>query len=105
MEPIAILVAEKLPDVNLFVAENGQAGLAAFRKHLSDIVVTDLQMQVMDGILMAREIKESNKETRLIITTAVNDINRVLKAIDIGINHYLLKPIDYDKLLATTYAA
>lgn len=100
-ELISLMVTGKLPDVSLVLAENGQAGLEAFRKHLPDIVVTDVRMPVMDGIRMAREIKKSKKETRVIITTAVCDINQILEAIEVGINHYVLKPIDHEKLLAT----
>ncbi|HEX2769429.1 MAG TPA: response regulator, partial [Geobacteraceae bacterium] len=97
---VTLLLTKKFPDATLIVAENGQAGLDAFRKHFPDIVVTDVKMPVMDGIRMAKEIRELNKETRIIITTAVSDINRILEAIDIGINHYVLKPIDHNKLVS-----
>ena len=55
---------------------------------------------MMDGIRMAKEIRELSKETRIIVITAVSDINRILEAIDIGINHYVLKPIDHNKLVS-----
>jgi diguanylate cyclase (GGDEF)-like protein/PAS domain S-box-containing protein len=97
---VTLLVTKKIPDATLIVAENGQAGLDAFMKYLPDIVVTDVKMPVMDGIRMAKEIRELNKEVRIIIITAVSDINRILEAIDIGINHYVLKPIDHSKLVS-----
>ena len=99
-EIITLLVSKKIPDATLIVAEDGQAGLDAFRKHLPDIVVTDVRMPMMDGIRMAKEIRELSKETRIIVITAVSDINRILEAIDIGINHYVLKPIDHNKLVS-----
>ncbi len=100
-EIVKLLVTKKIPDATLIVAENGQGGLVEFRKHLPDVVVTDVRMPIMDGIHMAKEIRELNKETRIIVITAVSDVNRILEAIDIGINHYVLKPIDHIKLIST----
>jgi len=97
---LSLVVSKELPHVTLFVAENGKEGLDSFRKHTPDLIITDVRMPVMDGIRMAKKIRELNKETRIIVITADNDINRVLEAIDIGINHYVLKPIDNVKLIS-----
>jgi diguanylate cyclase (GGDEF)-like protein/PAS domain S-box-containing protein len=101
---IALLISRRVPDVNLLTAEDGQAGLESFRSHLPDIVVTDVNMPRMDGIRLAREIKKLDKDTRIIILTADSDINRMLDAIAIGINHYVMKPINHAKLLAAITA-
>jgi diguanylate cyclase (GGDEF)-like protein/PAS domain S-box-containing protein len=98
---VRLLVTNKIPDATLIVAENGQEGLDEFRKHLPDVVVTDVRMPIMDGIRMAKEIKEIRQETRIIVITAVSDVKHILEAIDIGINHYVLKPIDHIKLIST----
>jgi diguanylate cyclase (GGDEF)-like protein/PAS domain S-box-containing protein len=101
---VALLIASKLPDVTLIAAEDGEAGLASFREHDPDIVVTDVNMPVMDGIRMVKEIKQLHRGARVIVTTAVSDINRILETIDIGINHYVLKPIDNAKLISAIEA-
>ncbi len=98
---ITFLITGKLPDITLITAENGQQGLEKFRQSRADIVVTDVRMPVMDGIRMAREIRNLNKETRVIITTAVSEISQILEAIEIGVNHYVLKPVDHEKLLTS----
>ncbi|HTP66360.1 MAG TPA: EAL domain-containing protein [Geobacteraceae bacterium] len=100
---ITLLVSGKFPDISVISAENGRTGLEYFRTHHPDIVVTDVRMPVMDGIRMAREIKNLSKDTRIIVTTAVNDISHILEAIEIGVSHYVLKPIDHDKLLDTIH--
>jgi signal transduction histidine kinase/DNA-binding response OmpR family regulator/HPt (histidine-containing phosphotransfer) domain-containing protein len=82
------------------VAENGQLGLEMFRKHNPDIVITDVAMPVMDGMRMAREIKALNPKAVIIITTAHDRADFLLDAIDIGIDQYLVKPVQQPKLLA-----
>lgn len=101
---ITLLITRKLPDVTLITASNGREGLAEFEKHAPDIVVTDVNMPEMDGIRMAKEIRKSSKDTRIIVITADSDINRILDAIAIGINHYVLKPINHAKLLGAITA-
>lgn len=94
------LVSKAFPKVSLILAENGLDGLDAFRKYSPDLIITDVKMPVMDGIVMARKVREANKGTRIIVLTADSDINRILEAIDIGISHYVLKPINSVKLIS-----
>lgn len=84
----------------LLQAENGREGLELFRLHQPGIVITDVRMPVMDGLTMAREIKKLDEKTQIIVTTAHNDTNYFLDAIDIGIDRYVLKPIDHEKLFS-----
>lgn len=83
----------------LFLAQNGKEGLALFKEHNPDIVVTDIRMPMMNGLEMAMEIKNINCDTPIIITTAYNDEEYFLKAIDIGIDKYIKKPINNTDLL------
>ncbi|HBE77009.1 MAG TPA: hypothetical protein DDW65_04395 [Firmicutes bacterium] len=84
----------------VYTAQNGQEGLELFNQYHPEIIITDLQMPVMDGLTMAKEIKTGNKAVPIIITTAYNETDYFLKAIDIGINHYILKPVHFPKLFA-----
>ncbi|MCK9419055.1 MAG: response regulator [Nitrospirae bacterium] len=84
----------------LLQAENGKEGLELFRLHRPGIVITDIRMPVMDGLTMAREIKALDEKTQILVTTAHNDTNYFLNAIDIGIDRYVLKPIDHEKLFS-----
>ncbi len=101
---VMLMVGAKFPDLAVIVAKNGLEGLELFKSHKPEIVLTDVRMPLMDGILMAREIKKLRKETRIIIITADCDINRMMEAIDIGINHYVMKPINKTKLVAALEA-
>jgi PAS domain S-box-containing protein len=94
------MIRMKFPDLVLHIAENGKAGLESYRAHAPQIVVTDINMPVMDGIRMAGEIRALDPEAVIIVVSAYSDTHYLLNAIDIGVNHYLLKPIDHKKLFA-----
>ena len=81
-------------------ARNGQEGLEQFRKVRPDLIVTDIRMPVLDGLQMARTIRSKDPNIPIIIVTAHSDIASMLNAIDIGIDQYVIKPIDTSKLIA-----
>jgi diguanylate cyclase (GGDEF)-like protein/PAS domain S-box-containing protein len=87
------IIAKKYPNMKIIVAENGAEGLKMFIEHRPDIVLADMNMPVMDGIQMAREIKALDAESVIIAVTAYNDPNLLKSAIEIGIRHYVLKPV------------
>lgn len=98
---VAFMLQRRLPQLTLILAENGQKGLDYFTTLHPDIILTDIQMPVMDGIEMSRKIKALDKGARIITLTAFNDTSSLLESINIGINHYVLKPINMEKLIAT----
>lgn len=69
-----------------------------YRDKSPDIVMTDIKMPVMDGLKMARAILDLNDRATIIVTSAYNETNYLLAAIEMGISHYLLKPLERDKL-------
>lgn len=83
----------------VFSAKNGKEGLSVYREHMPEIVVTDIRMPVMDGLTMVREIKKISRDVKTIVTTAFTDFSYLMDAIDVGIDQYVVKPIDIDKLL------
>lgn len=83
----------------IYLAENGQVGLEAFKKYKPDIVIADIQMPVLNGLQMAEQIKKISPQTPIIITTAFHDDFIYLKSIDIGVEKFVLKPINNGVLL------
>ncbi len=83
------------------VARDGEDGLKKFKKFKPDIVITDILMPIRDGLEMAKDIKQISRETPIIILSAFSEKERLLKAIDVGIDKYLIKPIDPDELMLT----
>jgi len=89
------------PQFTIHLAQNGQEGLKVFEECKPDIIITDVRMPKMNGIQMARKIKELDNDVYIIVLSAAGEMNHILEAIDIGINNYVLKPIDMEKLVAT----
>ena len=84
-----------------YVAQNGQEGLELFKAHENeiDLIITDVNMPVMNGLDMVKEIKKINLNIPIIVATAFSNKEYLLEAIDIGVDKYVLKPIDIAKLL------
>jgi len=83
----------------VWVAENGLIGKELFFQHHPDLIVTDIQMPVKDGLTMLEEIKAIDPDIISIVITAFNDTEYLYQAIELGVNHYLTKPVDLSKLL------
>ena len=92
---LSSILIRKYPGIRLYLAENGEIGLDLFKQHRPAIVITDISMPQMDGVRMAAEIKTLNTDTIIIAVTAYSDTKYLLKSIEIGINHYVLKPVEY----------
>jgi len=95
---IAAMLERQIQTV--YQAGDGKAGLEAFKAHRPEVVITDIRMPVMGGLDMAREIRALAPRTHIIVTTAHNDTDFFLDAIDIGIDQYVLKPVSLDLLFA-----
>ncbi|AJP35903.1 butyrate response regulator transcription factor BumR [Campylobacter jejuni] len=76
-------------------AQNGDEGLKKFKP---DLVITDIAMPIMDGLDMAREIKEISDDVPIVVLSAYSEKERLLRSIDIGIDKYLIKPVDIEEL-------
>ncbi|KJU82212.1 diguanylate cyclase [Candidatus Magnetobacterium bavaricum] len=90
---------------NVVSVSNGKEGVEAYMKGRFDIVIADIYMPVMNGIKMAKRIREVNSEQIVIVTTAYNDYQYLLELIAIGINYFILKPLEPTKLIAVLYRA
>jgi diguanylate cyclase (GGDEF)-like protein len=99
-EHVTQILKLKFSQITLLLAQNGLDGLNLYSKHRPAIVVTDVRMPIIDGIQMAMKIKELNNDAQIIVLSATDDANYILEAINIGINNYILKPIDMGKFIA-----
>lgn len=84
-------------------AQNGDEGLKKFKKFKPDLVITDIAMPIMDGLDMAREIKEISDDVPIVVLSAYSEKERLLRSIDIGIDKYLIKPVDIEELFKVLY--
>jgi len=84
----------------LLIAKNGQEGIDLFKAHEPDIVISDIQMPVKNGLDMCEEILKIKEDFPIILTSAHSDGDYLIKAIELGIEKYLLKPINMIEMLA-----
>jgi putative two-component system response regulator len=87
----------------LNVAENGQQGLEAYRAQRPDVLVTDIRMPVMDGLDMAAAIRDEDGDVPIIVITAYSERDYFMRSIEIGVDKYVVKPVDTDLLLKAIY--
>ncbi len=97
-EELAQILRRRAREV--LVAENGREGLGLFRQFSPDLVVTDIRMPEMDGLQMAQAMREKSQGIKIIATTAYSETSYLLQAIEAGIDHYVLKPVDIEKFIA-----
>ena len=83
----------------VYSAKNGDEGIKKFKKVAPDLIVTDIAMPIMDGLDMAKMINEISPTTPIIALSAFSDKEKLLKAIEVGVDKYILKPVDMDELL------
>jgi len=78
----------------VFVASDGEEGLALYQEKKPDIVLSDICMPKMDGLEMSREIKKIDSEQTIALFTAFNDADYLKQASELKIGTYMLKPFD-----------
>lgn len=79
-------------------ANNGVQALELWEKEAVDIIITDINMPIMNGLNFCKELRKKEERARCIILTGYDDFEYARTAIPLGIEEYILKPID-DELL------
>jgi len=116
LESLSVLYAEDDKDLRtqlheylgmlfkkVYPAENGEIGWEIFCEYAPDIVLTDIKMPKMDGLEMSGKIKEASPATPIIIATAFSEVKYLIRAIEIGIDRFVQKPINEDLFLNALY--
>ena len=98
---LAQLLKEAIADsfFRVVIAKDGNEGLKKFKTFKPDIVITDIMMPFCDGLEMTQKTKELDENIPIIILSAHSDKEKLLKAIDVGINKYFIKPFDPDEVI------
>ncbi|HEY6084030.1 MAG TPA: response regulator transcription factor [Nitrospira sp.] len=81
------------------VAETGEQALTAFSNRRPDVVIVDLLLPGIDGVDVARRIRESST-VPVIVLSAIGDENRKVAALEAGADDYITKPFGMEELLA-----
>lgn len=81
------------------LAKDGNEGIRKFHNFKPDIIISDIMMPNCDGLEMTERIKNINEDIPIIILSAHSHKEKLLKAIDLGVNKYFIKPFEPDQLI------
>ena len=84
----------------IVTAINGADALEKFDESF-DLIITDINMPKMNGLDMIKVIRENNKEIPILVLSAHNESGFFLDSIKLGVDGYLLKPIDIEQFLSS----
>ena len=82
-------------------AESGEAALQLLKEQKIDILLTDIRMPFMTGIDLAQQVRTLYPHIKTVIFSAYADFAYAQHAIRIGVDRYLLKPIDVNQFFET----
>jgi two-component system response regulator YesN len=97
---IYILQNSQLPLEKLVEAVNGKQAVSKAFAELPDIVVLDIKMPGIDGLEAGRQIKAACPDCKIIFLTAFGFFDYAQQAIQIGVEDYIIKPVNDQKLIA-----
>lgn len=85
---------------NFVTASNGKEALEVLAQNSDvDIIITDINMPVMNGLELIAEIRKTNKQIPILIMSAHTENEYVKNAEELGVTNYLLKPFDFIKFI------
>jgi len=110
---VKVLVAEDNPDVvqlfelflqsagyDVLVAKTGQQAVDLVLQHVPDLVLMDMSMPVLDGYTAVQQLRAKGFDSPILALTASPAPQDKARALEVGCNSYLLKPIAMDELLS-----
>ena len=113
MKPLPILVVEddaslrealqdtlELAGYQVIAAGDGDAALVRLKSNRIGLIISDVQMQPMDGYTLLKRAKQQVPHVPFLLMTAFGELQKAVEAMRNGAAHYLLKPFEPDVLLA-----
>jgi len=83
----------------IYLADDGEKGIKLYQEKNPDIVLADISMPNMNGLDMISKIKKLNSNQRIALLTGYSNITYLNKAINMGVDKYILKPIQPSQML------
>lgn len=88
-----VVRALKFLSARVIVAEDGIQAYNIYLKEKPDIIITDIEMPGMKGLELAEKIRKTDGTVQIIVATAYTNTEYFLKAVELNLAKYLLKPI------------
>ena len=85
--------------MSLFFAQNGEEALQKVKEHADiEIVLSDINMPVMDGLTLLSRLPEANPMLKAIVVSAYGDMHNIRTAMNRGAFDFVCKPVDFEDL-------
>jgi YesN/AraC family two-component response regulator len=82
-------------------AADGEEAVELVERHLPDLLITDIKMPMLGGLELVERIRRTNPDLRILIVSGYSEFEYARRAIELGVDDYILKPIDVEKLRET----
>ncbi len=89
---------------NVTIAREGREGLSVAEAYPFDLIILDVMLPGLDGFSVARRLREQRNQTPILMLTARDAAQDIVKGLDFGADDYLTKPFSFDVLLARVRA-
>lgn len=83
---------DMLGGYEVLVASNGAEGLELWKEHHPDVIVSDIEMPIMDGYEMVKRIRELDNQIPILFSSGLVSPKQVIKGYELGANNYIKKP-------------
>ena len=82
----------------VYTATDGEEALKSYYEHKPNIILTDINMPKFDGMQFIEKVREFDNSTKIIILSAHTQTQHLLKAVQLNLISYLVKPVKMDEL-------
>ncbi|HYE11086.1 MAG TPA: response regulator, partial [Patescibacteria group bacterium] len=82
-------------------ASNGEQGYEQYKKHMPDVIITDIKMPKRDGLWLVEEVRKENRNAKILVLTCYDEFSFARKALKLGADDYILKSeVEDEELIA-----
>jgi len=102
MRQLIVLALSRVRNLHVTEADDGVDGLRKLATGKFDIILTDINMPIMDGLKLVKRVRTdaTHKATPIIVITTEGSIEDRKRALDLGANAYITKPIQAPQVIA-----
>jgi two-component system chemotaxis response regulator CheY len=102
MRQLLVFALHRVKQLNVTEAEDGVDGLRKLSQGNFDLIITDINMPIMDGLKLVKRIRndDTHKDVPIIIITTEGGAEDRQRALSLGANAYITKPIQAPQVIA-----
>ena len=84
--------------INVWEAETGEEALKLYYEYRPDVIITEIELPIINGLDLVKYIRQRDKKTAIIFVTALTNIELIIESVELQLVKYVLKPLTNYKL-------